>query len=121
METPVQCAGRLLGALNELVTEEGMYLRAGSFELAAEIRQRTEPIVNRLVELSTSPGVSAFRDQVAAVVERSARHAGFLQEKMEEFRAEIRRTDQARHRTAQLAPAYVRAPVVTTRRFQAAG
>ena len=121
MESPVQHAARLLVALNELIDQEGMYLRGGSYDLAADIRERTAPIVRQLVELSGLPGVSDFRVQVAAVVERSARHSALLQERMVELGAEIRRTDQARQRAAQLAPAYVRSPDVIVPRFLAAG
>lgn len=96
-------------------------MRAGSFELVAETRERTAPIVSRLVELSHFPGVSEMREKVAAIVQRSARHSAILEEKITEFRAEIRRTDQARHRTNQLAPAYVRSPAAKNQRFVAAG
>lgn len=121
VETPFQCAARLLIALDELVAQEGNYLRAGSFVLAAGVRARTEPVVSRLVELSQSPGVPELRGKVAAIVERSSRHAAILEEKIAEFRAEIRRIDQARHRTNQLAPAYVRPPTANPQRFVAAG
>lgn len=121
METPVQQAARLLIALNELIDQEGMYLHGGSFDLAAEIRERAEPIVAKLVELSGLPGVRDFSPQVNAVVQRNARHSILLQEKMDELGAEIRRTDQARHRAAQLAPAYARAPGSVIPRFLAAG
>jgi hypothetical protein len=121
VETPFQCASRLLVALDELVGQEGMYLRASSFELAAGMRNRTEPIVARLVDLAHFPGVAELRSKVVSIVERSARHSAILEEKMTEFRAEIRRTDQARHRTNQLAPAYVRPPATQNQRFVAAG
>jgi hypothetical protein len=119
METPVQCAARLLAALNELVDREGMHLRAGSFDRALEVRKRTDPIVRRLVELAREPGVSEFRAEVMAVVERNALHAALLQDKMDEFSAELRRTDQARRRTAQLVPAYVRSTSGSKARFVA--
>ena len=64
METPVQCAARLLAALNELVDREGVHLRAGSFDLALEVRKRTDPLVRRLVELAGEPGVDDFRTEV---------------------------------------------------------
>ena len=121
METNLQCAARLLSALDDLVSQEGTYLRAGSFELAAEMRGRAGPVVERLVELSHFPGVSEMRAKVAAIVERSSHHSAILEEKMAGFRAEIQRTDQARHRTSQLAPAYVRPPDSKKQRFVAAG
>ena len=121
METPVQHAARLLIALNELIEQEGLHLRAASYDQVLEIRHRTEPVVRQLVELSGQPGVNQLRVQVNELVERSAAHSRFLQERMDEVGAEIRRTDQARHRAAQLAPAYVRPPGVIVPRFLAAG
>jgi hypothetical protein len=121
METPIQQAARLLIALNELMDQEGMHLREGSFELVAEVRKRAGPLVRHLVTMSGLPGVSDFRPQVTALVERSAHHAALLQEKMEEFRAEIRRTNQARHRAVQLVPAYARPAGTAPKRFLAAG
>ncbi len=121
METPFQCASRLLVALDELVAREGVYLRAGSFELAAKVRESAGPVVGRLVELSHFPEVAAMRARVMAIVERSRQHSLILEEKMTEFRAEMRRTDQARQRTSQLAPAYVRPPAAKNQRFVAAG
>ena len=121
METPVQQAARLVAALNDLIRQEGDYLSAGSFDAAAEIRERADPIVRQLVELSDAPGVKNFTPQVNALVERSALHSTLLQEKMDELGAEIRRTDQARHRVAQLAPSYVRSPGSVVPQFLAAG
>jgi hypothetical protein len=121
METPVQMAARLLAALTELIDQEGMYLRGGYFDLAAETRQRADPLVRQLAKMADVPGVGAYRPQVDAVLKRSARHATFLQEKLEELGAEIRRIDQARHRAAQVAPAYAHTRDVVTPRFQAAG
>ena len=89
--------------------------------LIVEIRRRTDPIVRRLVELSTCPGVSDLRDQVAGVLELSARHSVLLQQKMEEMSAEIRRTDQARYRTAQFGPAYLNQTDTVGPRFLATG
>ncbi len=121
METPVQQTARLLIALNELIEQEGVHLRADHFDLVGDIRQRTDPIVRQLVALAGLPGVAEFRLQVIAVVERSSHHARLLQARMEELGAEIRRTDQARHRAAQLAPIYVRSPGAAVPQFLAAG
>ena len=120
METPLQMAARLLTALDEMTEQEGMYLRGGYYDLAVEIRQRAEPLVRQLAGMAGLPGVGDLRRQVAAVLAHSERHAAFLREKLEELGAEIRRIDQARHRVAQVAPAYTRSPGAGTQHFQAA-
>ena len=121
METQIQTAARLLTALDELIEQEGVCLHGGYYDLALQARQRSAPIVTELVRLADVPGVNDFRPRVAAAVGRSALHAAFLQEKLKEVGAEIRRVNQARHRAAQLAPAYVRPPSVIVPRFVAAG
>jgi hypothetical protein len=108
METPARKASRLLLALDELIAQEGMYLRAGYFDLAVETRERAEPLVQELVAMADMPGVSDYRPQVKALLENSDRHAAFIQEKLKELGAEIRRTDQALHLAHQMVPAYVR-------------
>ncbi len=120
MEAPALTAARLLRALEELVAQEGMYLRGGYYDIAAETRQRAEPLVQQLVALADLPGVRELAPQVAGLQERSAQHAAFLQEKLVALGAEIRRADQARYQTAQLAPAYAHAADAVPR-FQAAG
>ena len=121
METPAQTAARLLGALQELTEQEGMYLRGGYYDLAGDIRRRTAPLVQQLVALADQPGVQDFQAEVRTLVEQSERHSGFLREKMVELGAEIRRTDQARLRTAQVAPAYTHPAGAAVTRFEAAG
>lgn len=119
METSVQQAARLLVALDEMIELEHGLLRGAAYDAATELRERAGPLVRRLVELSSLPGVGELAPRVNAVVERSTRHAALLQEKMEELGAEIRRTDQARHRAAQLAPVYSRPPGSVMPRFLA--
>ena len=121
METPVQMAARLLAALDELTEQEGMYLRGGYYDLAVETRQRAEPLVRQLTGMAGLPGMGGLRPQLTVVLEHSERHAAFLRGKLEELGAEIRRIDQARHRVAQIAPAYSHSPVVVAPHFQAAG
>lgn len=121
METPIQMVARLLTALDELIEQEKMCLHGGYYERAVQIRERSAPIVDQLVKLAYAPGVDAFRPRVAAVVGRSARHAAFLQEKIEELGAEIRRINHARFRAAQVAPAYAPDSGGLAPRFQAAG
>jgi two-component SAPR family response regulator len=122
METPREFATRLLTVLDELVEQEGMYLRGGYYDLAVESRQRAEPFVQQLVGLAADAAIAAeFRPRVTTVLERSAEHAALLQGKLADLALEIRRTDQARHRAAQVAPAYGSSPRAELPRFQAAG
>src|SRR5882672_8490972 len=121
METPVQTADRLLTALEDLTEQEGMYLRGGYYDVAAETRQRAEPLVRQLTSLAGANGVDELRPRVAAMLTRSDRHAAFLREKLAELGVQMRHTDQARHRVARVAPAYSRPPGAALPRFQAAG
>ena len=117
METPLKTANRLLAALGLLVDQEEMYLLGGYYERVAENRRRADPLVRQLVELAGSPGVSQLADRVAALLAQGQRHAAVMAEKMHDLDQEIRRTDQARHRTAQVAPAYKQAPRLEAGRF----
>lgn len=114
-------ATRLLTSLEQMTDQEGMYLRGGFYDLAVAVRQRADPLVRLLVELAGRPEVSGLRDRAIALVSQSDGHAVFLQSKMQELGQEIRRTDQARFRTAQLAPAYTQATEIAAARFEAAG
>ena len=121
METPLTKATRLLAALSDLVDQEDMYLHGGYYDLAVEIRQRSAPLVQQLVEVAGETGVARLGPQVTALVQRSDRHAAFLQEKLQEMGQEIRRTDRARQRTASIAPVYKQAGTEVANRFRAAG
>ncbi len=121
METPGQKASRLLVALDELVAQEGMYLRAGYFDLAVETRERAEPLVQELVAMADLAGVSDYQPRVRALLECSDRHAAFIQEKLTELGTEIRRTDQALHLAHHMVPAYARSDTAVVPRLLATG
>jgi len=122
MESPTQLAHRLLTSLEELIEQEGTYLRGGHYDLAVEVRERSEPLVSGLVGIAGLPGVGDLGPRVRVVVERSDQHGAYLQEKIQALGAELQRNDQARHRAAQVAPAYARrSPGSAAPRFQAAG
>jgi len=121
METALAKGTRLLSALSDLVDQEDMYLRGGYYDLAVDIRQRSAPLVQQLAESVGEAGVAQLGPQVMALVQRSERHAAFLQEKIREMGHEIRRTDRARQQTAIIAPAYKQAGTEAAGRFRAAG
>jgi len=114
-------AARLLAALEDLIGREGMYLRAGQYDLVVSNRRRTEPLVRQLAAMADLPGVRELRPLLDATLERSERNAALLREKMQELGYELRRTNQARYRTAQVAPAYSQTAGASTPRFAAAG
>lgn len=121
METPVQTAARLLGALEEMIGREEKYLQSRNYDLVVQLRERTDPLVRQLVGLSTEPGMSDFRSRVALLVGRSAKHSQILDEKMREVREQIKLADRARRQTTQLAPAYTQGSSPERPRFSAAG
>jgi len=121
METPDQAAARLLTALEDLIEQEGMYLRGGYYDLAAETRDRASPLVQQICATARLPDVGDYRPRIDALLTRSAGHAAFLADKLKELGAEIRRTDQARFRAMQMVPAYARSAGAAAPRFQAAG
>ncbi len=94
----------MLAALDELIAQEGMYLRGGYFDLAMETRERAEPLVQQLVAMAEMSGVTDYIPQVMALVERSDQHSAFIDGKLQELGAEIRRIDQAHHTAQQVVP-----------------
>lgn len=120
METATHQAARLLLALEELVEQEGIFLRGGYYDLAAEIRNRAAPLVDQLAGLAGQPGIDSYQPRVAALQTRSAEHADFISRKMIELTVELRRIDEARHRASQVAPAYTRSLDRGTPRWSAA-
>ncbi len=121
METPGQTAARLLTVLEELIEQEGRFLRGGHYDLAVETRARAAPFVQRLCATADLPDVAALRPRIDVLIELSGRHAALLQDQLAEIAEEIRRTDQARQRAGQVVPAYARAARRAAPRFLAAG
>lgn len=120
MEAPAQQAARLLVALHELVEREGVFLRGGYYDLAVETRERTAPLIRQLAGLAGQPGLEAQQSRVAALQARCAEHENFIRAKIAELNEELQRVERARHRAAQVAPAYAQDPARGFARWRAA-
>jgi hypothetical protein len=121
METPIQESSRMLQALEELIEQEGMYLRGGYYDLAVQVRDRAAPLVQRLIQLDGQTEVATLRPRVDVLLAKSTVHATFLSQKMSELKAEIDHIERVRHRNARMRPAYGRVPSLVPSGFQATG
>jgi len=106
MATPVQTAGRLLDALEDLVGQETVLLQAADFAAVASLQARTAAIVGELAILALDPPVWAFRPRVDAVIARRRRNTLLIDRQCASAQAGLRRIDEARSRLARVAPAY---------------
>lgn len=110
METPLQTATRLLGALEALSAEETALIRTMDFVEATAVRERAAPLVDRLCELSVDPSVQSLQPRVATLLERSAQNYHFLNAQLTRLNEELSRVTEARHRLRRVAPIYKVAP-----------
>ena len=106
METPVQTAARLLGALEELSAEETRLIRTMDFVEAVATQERSGPLVARLCQLAMEPTVQSLRPRVSALLDRCAQNHHFLDAQLERLQGELQRVTDARHRMRRVAPAY---------------
>lgn len=95
---------RLLGALEELVTQETVLLAAGCYRDAIAIQRRAAPVVTRLCELGSLPGAAtaAVRRRVAAVLSRRGQSVATLLSRRLSLNAERQRLSEARLRLRQV-------------------
>lgn len=121
METSVQTATRLIGALEEMMGREAMYLAGDHFERVDRTRARIDPLVRHLAGLAAEPGVAALRARVAALVERCALQSKQLDARMRELADELGRAGRAHHHAGKLGPAYALNSTAAAPRFSAAG
>lgn len=106
METPLQTARRLLGALEELAAEEAANLSNLDFVEAVQVIERATPLVVRLAELAEHPEVHSLRPQVQDLLIRRRQNVALLDRHLTGIQSEMRRVDEARGRLARVAPVY---------------
>jgi hypothetical protein len=106
METPLQTAGRLITALEDLAEQEGGLLRSLDLVEAVQISERAAPLVQKLCDLSLEPGVASLRPRVLELVAQRRRQATLLDAHLARLQRELRRVDEARSRLSRLAPVY---------------
>ena len=98
-------AGRLLTALEDLVSREAVLLRAGLYPDAVAIQHRATPLVTRLCELASEPGAAtaAIRRRVAAILGVRGQSMASLLHRRLSLTAERQRLREARQRLQQVA------------------
>jgi hypothetical protein len=109
-----RCSVRVLGALEDLVAQEGAALRARDFAAAAEIQVRVEP----LVEFLAAPGRldrqnAGLRARVASLRARRQETAEWLAAEIARTRNQLGQTQLSQRRVTQIAPVYGRAAPVS--------
>lgn len=112
MPTPYQTAQRLLAALEDLASQEGVLLRSLDLVEAVQISERAAPLIERLCALvAESPDVAHLRGRVEELVAQRRRNAVLLDSHLARLQTEMRRIDDARKALARVAPVYSSAAI----------
>ena len=107
MSGPLQTAQRLLNALEDLASQEGVLLRSLDLVEAVQISERAAPLVEKLCALiAESPEVAPLRGRVEELVAQRRRNVVLLDSHLSRLQTELRRIDEARNRLARVAPVY---------------
>lgn len=121
METPAQMHARLIAALEDLAGQEAAALAARDFRLAVAVQDRAAPLVELLGAHADEVADETLRKRVAALIERRNRNGEWLAEQIARVREQLRETEAARRRVAQVAPAYRRTTRGPARQLVAVG
>ena len=122
MEKPQQTFNRLVGALDDLVTQEAATLAERDYEAAIKIQDRAEPLVSAIVDLGAVVADAVARARVAGLLARRQHSIDLLESQLATARAELMAVQESTLRVSQIAPVYGRAPQLPrTERFNAAG
>lgn len=105
METPVQQCHRLLSALEELASQEAAMICAEDYAGIGRGQKRAAPLVARLVSLALESDLPV-RQRVLALVARRNANQEKIDAHVARTQAELQRTQLARGRVFQMAPAY---------------
>jgi hypothetical protein len=120
METSVQTATRLLTALEELVMEETTLIRTMDFIEAVAVRERSNPLVEKLCALAIDHEVAAMLPRVSALLTRWSQNHHFLDTQLVRLQGELNRVTEARRRLRSVVPAYVGATAAPESRLNTA-
>jgi hypothetical protein len=105
VETPALKFKRVLSALEDLVTQEALLLRAEDFAAVEALQNRTAPLVEFLAANPTAAN-EALRDRVGTVAARRSENDGELTRQMARVREELSLNQANRGRISQIMPAY---------------
>lgn len=107
MPGQLQTARRLLAALEDLASQEGVLLRSLDLVEAVQISERAAPLVEKLCALlAEEPEVASLRPRVEELVAQRRRNVVLLDSHLSRLQSELRRIDEARIRLARVAPVY---------------
>jgi hypothetical protein len=107
MKSAVETARRLLDTLETFVMQERILLRAGHFTEMAAVQRRASPVIARLCQLGSEPGVASLRGRVVALLARRRENLSCLMERRA-FLCEARERLVARRQQLQFVAAYRR-------------
>src|SRR5688572_4638714 len=100
METPLQRISRLVGALEDLATQESATLRAGRLPEAMEIQKRAESVVESVAFAKVEiPG--ALRGRIAALVKRRRETDAWIASEIDAIRRKLHEAAESQRRMAQ--------------------
>jgi hypothetical protein len=112
MPAPAETCARLLAALEDLVAQEAVQLRAADFPGVLATQERAAPLIGRLAALATTAD-AAVRVRIAGVLALRSRSLDWLGAEMARVRDELSAMQVSRRRVAQIAPVYgARGPAV---------
>lgn len=122
MEAARRKFDRLLGALDDLVTQEAATLQARDFDSVVAIGQRADPVVAGLAELAPEVADDLARAKVAGLLARRQHNMDFLETQLVTAREELLALSSSMRRVSRLVPAYAKAEGLgAPSRFSAAG
>ena len=105
MNREAQPFARLLSALEDLIAQEAVLLRAADYAGVLATQQRSAPLVDRLVGLAAHAD-TAVRTRIAAIITRRTAGMVWLAEDIERTRVELSEMQASQHRAARIAPVY---------------
>ncbi len=120
METPRQTCARLLTALEDLVVQEAVLVRAEDFPALVRTERQAAPLVERLVALAGSAD-EAGRARVRALLVRRTEAQAVLSVAIKTIGEALRQTQDSQRRVSQIGPVYGQRPAKPARQLSVKG
>jgi hypothetical protein len=106
MAAPAHTCARLLAALEDLVSQEAVLLRAADYSGVLSTQERAAPLIERLAALAATAD-AAVRTRVAAVTVLRARSLEWLAGEIARVRIELAEMAVSERQVARVAPVYM--------------
>jgi|GEM_PF-2019575 hypothetical protein len=108
-QSPRERFHRLLGALDELISQEANNVADGDFEAVAAVQRRAAPVVEEIAALAPEVDNDIARARVAALLARRQHNIDLIGAQLETARSELMAVQESVSRLGRIAPAYGRA------------